>query len=202
VKVYSTESGSLVRSLVKHTEWITAIAYSPDGKLLATGDRAGNVHLWDAVSGGVVLPLAEHKASVTSLTWRSDSQVLVSSGEDGLIVWWDVAKGWPAISKADSHPPQRPAGVFGKIANGVLHASFGPGGELVTCGRDRTVRVWASDGNLLKTFSLESNTVSDSQTTGIRILPLQAVLTFDGGRAVSGDSAGKLNSWPIEPFQK
>ena len=197
VKVYSTESGSLVRTLVKHTEWITTIAYSPDGKLLATADRVGNIHLWDAVSGGVVLPLAEHKASVTSLTWRSDSQMLVSSGEDGLIVWWEVAKGWPAFSKADAHPPQRPAGVFGKIANGVLDARFGSGGELITCGRDRSVRIWASDGNLLKTFNPESNKIS-----GIRILPLQAVLTFDGALAVSGDSAGQLSSWPIEGVRK
>ena len=202
VKVYSTESGLLVRSLVKHTEWITSIAYSPDGKFLATGDRVGNIHLWDAVSGGVVLPLAEHKASVTSLAWRSDSQVLVSSGEDGLIVWWEVAKGWPAFSKADAHPPQRPAGVFGKISNGVLDASFGPGGELITCGRDRSVRLWSSDGALLKTFSPESNKVSDTQSAGIRTFPLQAVLTFDGGLVVSGDSAGQLNSWPIDAVQK
>ncbi len=202
VKVYSTENGVLVRSLVKHTEWITAIAYSPDGKLLATGDRVGNIHLWDAVSGGVVLPLAEHKASETSLTWRSDSQVLVSSGEDGLIAWWDIAKGWPAFLKADAHPPQRPAGFFGKIANGVLDASFGPGGELITCGRDRSIRVWASDGNLLKTFGPESNDVSNSSMNGIRILPLTAVLTFDGSLAVSGDSAGQLKTWLMNVDQK
>ena len=202
VKVYSTENGSLVRSLVQHTEWITAIAYSPDGKLLATGDRVGNIHLWDAASGGVVLPLSEHKASMTSLSWRSDSQVLASSGEDGLIVWWEVAKGWPAFSKADAHPPGRPAGVFGKIANGVLSASFGLGGELVTCGRDRTIRLWASDGNLLKAIGPDSSQVGDSQTSGVRILPLQAVLTFDGQFVVSGDSAGQLNSWPFEAVQK
>ena len=202
VIVYSTETGSLVRSLVKHTEWITAIAYSPDGKLLATGDRVGNIHLWDAAIGAVVLPLSEHKASITSLSWRSDSQVLASSGEDGMIVWWDVAKGWPAVSKADAHPPQRPAGVFGKIANGVLAASFGSGGELVTCGRDRTVRLWASDGNLLKAFGPDSNKAGDSQISSIRILPLQVSLTFDGRIVVSGDSAGQLNSWPIESVQK
>ena len=154
-------------------------------------------------SGSVlVLPLAEHKASVSSLSWRSDSQVLVSSGEDGLIAWWDVAKGWPAFSKSDAHPPQRPAGVFGKIANGVLDASFGPGGELVTCGRDRSVRVWASDGNLQKTFGPDSNNISNTSSNGIRILSLQAVLTFDGSLAVSGDSAGQLKSWPMKGDQK
>ena len=198
VKLLSTVDGSLRNTLVKHTDWITAIAFSPDGKLLASADRVGNIHLWDAVSGGVILPLSEHKSSVRSLAWRSDSQVLASCGEDGLIVWWEVSKGWPAVSKTDGHPPQRPAGVYGKIANGVLDAAFGPKGELITCGRDASVRLWASDGTALKTFNLESDTRSKTTQTGIRILPLRSVLTFDGAIAVAGDSAGHLNSWQIE----
>lgn len=198
VKVFSTENGALVHTLVKHTEWITAIAYSPDGKLLATGDRVGNIHLWDATSGGVVLPLAEHKASVRSLAWRSDSQVLASCGEDGLVLWWEIAKGWPAISKPDAHPPQRPAGVYGRIANGVLDATFGPKGELITCGRDRTVRLWSSDGSPLKSFALDSDVQSPALPSGIRILPLRSVLTSDGTTVVSGDSAGQIHTWPVE----
>ena len=199
VKVFSTENGSLVHTLVKHTEWITAIAYSPDGKLLATGDRVGNIHLWDATSGGVVLPLSEHKASVRALAWRSDSQVLASCGEDGLIVWWEVAKGWPAISKADAHPPQRPAGYYGRIASGVLDAAFGPKGELLTCGRDGSVRLWASDGSPLKSFVLQPDAKSPGTPSGIRILPLRAVVTFDGAMALTGDSAGRVQAWSVEP---
>ena len=173
VKVFSTEKGTLLHTLVKHTDWITAIAFSPDGKLLATGDRIGNIHLWDAGSGGVVLPLSEHKGAVRSLAWRSDSQVLASCGEDGLIVWWDVAKGWPTTTKSDAHPPRRPAGVYGKIANGVLDAAFGPKGELITCGRDdRTVQLWASDARELKTFSLDADSQANlASPAGIRVTP-------------------------------
>ncbi len=197
VKIFSTESGALVQTLVKHTDWITAIAFSPDGKLLATGDRVGNIHLWDASSGGVVLPLAEHKASVRALAWRSDSQVLASCGEDGLIVWWEVAKGWPAMSKADPHPPQRPAGYYGRIASGVLDAAFGPQGELITCGRDRTVRLWSSSGAMLKSFSLDADAKPPALPSGVRVLPLRSVLTFDGATAIVGDSAGRVQAWPV-----
>lgn len=198
VKIFSTEDGSLVHTLVKHTEWITAIAYSPDGKLLATGDRVGNIHLWDATSGGVVLPLAEHKASVRALAWRSDSQILASCGEDGLIVWWEVSKGWPAISKPDAHPPQRPAGFYGRIPNGVLDAAFGSNGELLTCGRDGSVRLWASDGSPLKSFAPQPAPKSPETPSGIRILPLRVAVTFDGAMALSGDSAGRVQSWSVE----
>ena len=195
IKLFSTVDGVLTHTLVKHTEWITSIAFSPDGKLLASADRIGNIHLWDAVSGGVVLPLSEHKSAVRSLAWRSDSQVLASCSEDGSVVWWDVSKGWPAISKGDAHPPQRPAGVYGKIANGVLDASFGPKGELVTCGRDRAIRVWAADGNVLKTIMLDADAKPVAAKSAIRVLPLRSVVTFDGATIIAGDSAGQLHSW-------
>lgn len=202
IKVFSTIDGSLKHSLVKHTDWITSLAFSPDGKLLASADRVGNIHLWDAVSGGVVLPLSEHKSSVRSLAWRSDSQVLASCGEDGLIVWWEVSKGWPAISKGDAHPPQRPAGTYGKIANGVLDASFGPKGELVTCGRDRAIRVWAADGNVIQTKTIDVAPNSANAKTAVRILPLRSALTFDGATIIAGDSAGQLHSWLIDANRK
>ncbi len=193
VKLYSTEKGKLEHTLIKHTDWITSVAFSPDGKLLATGDRIGNIHLWDAQSGGVVLPLAEHKGAIRSLTWRSDSHVLASCGEDGLIVWWDVAKGWPATSRADAHPPARPEGYYGKIANGVLDASFGPTGELVTCGRDQAVRVWSNDGRELHRFS-----IANGSTTGIKVFPTRVAMSFDGTTVIAGDSAGRLHSWQVK----
>lgn len=196
VKVFSTANGSLLHTLVKHTDWVTAIAFSPDGKLLASADRVGNIHLWDASSGGVVLPLSEHKGAVRALAWRSDSQVLASCGEDGLVIWWEISKGWPAITKADAHPPIRPAGVFGRVPNGVLDVAFGSKGELVTCGRDQTVRIWGTDGNALKTIRATTDTSSNASPEGVRVLPLQVVLTSDGATVVAGDSAGQIHSWP------
>jgi WD40 repeat protein len=67
VKVFSTETGEIVYTLDRHTDWVTAVAFSPNGKYLVTGDRIGNIHLWEAENGGVVLPLAEHKNSIRAL---------------------------------------------------------------------------------------------------------------------------------------
>ncbi len=197
VKVFSTEDGKLAHTLTKHTDWLTSLAYSPNGKLLASGDRAGSIHLWDANSGGVVLSLSEHKGAVRALAWRSDSQVLASCGEDGLIVWWDVTTGFPAFSKADAHPPQRPPGLYGKIANGVLDAAFGPQGELATCGRDQKIRLWSDNGRELKTFSIEDNVPTNKTSPArIRILPTRVAVTFDGATIIAGDSVGQIHSWP------
>ncbi len=165
IKIYSTETAAIKHTLVKHTDWITSIAYSPDGKLLATGDRTGNIHLWDAENGGVILPLSEHKGAIHSLSWRSDSQILVSASEDGSLHWWDVAKGWPTISKPNAHPPARQPNEYGKILNGVLDASFGTNGELVSCGRDGLVRRWSIDGQEIKSYRLPEAAAGQSHPT-------------------------------------
>jgi WD40 repeat protein len=193
VKVYSTENGKLLYSLDKHTDWVTAVAFSPDGKFLVTGDRGGNLHLWDAKSGGVILPLAEHKAAIRAVAWRSDSGVVASCGEDGLIVWWDVSDGFPVSTKPNAHPPQRPSGVTGKLANGVLDCAFGPKGELVTCGRDRTVKLWDARGAEKKSFTLPES----PQAARTRVFPTRVALSFDGTTVLAGDSAGRLHSWKV-----
>ncbi len=185
VKVYGTEDGKLRYKLTKHTEWITSVAFSPDGKVLASADRAGGIHLWDSASGGILLTLAEHKAAVRALAWRADNRMLASGGEDGQLIWWDAKDGWPAILKNNAHPPARPAGVFGKIPNGVLSLAFGPSGELLSTGRDYQVRLWNAEGRAVKSFASAAS------------LPLQSAIRNDGKTLVAGDAAGELRYWPV-----
>ncbi|WP_437223285.1 c-type cytochrome domain-containing protein [Planctomicrobium sp. SH661] len=186
VKVYSTTDKSLLYKLDKHTDWITSIAFSPDGTKLATGDRVGGIHLWDAKSGGILLSLSEHKGSVNSLAWRSDGRMLASGGEDGLIVWWDPVDGWPAASKPNAHNPPRPAGVFGKLPNGVLSVAFLADGNLVSCGRDRQARLWSADGGNLRQMDVPKS------------LPTQVAVAADGQTMIIGDSTGQLHYWDVK----
>lgn len=187
VKVYDTGTGKLRYKIQKHTDWIMAVSFSPDGKTLATADRAGGLHLWEASSGRILLSLNEHKASIRALDWRADSRMLASAGEDGNIIWWDVKDGWPAITKANAHPPARKPGTYGRIANGVLAARFDHAGRLCTAGRDSTVRLWDPQGRELQSFAL----------TGAQ--PLSAALSFDGKTVVGGDTAGEVHFWNVTP---
>ena len=189
VKVYNTTDGSLRYKIEKHTDWIMSVAFSPDGKMLATGDRAGGLHLWDAASGRALLSFNEHKASVRSLDWRADSKLLASAGEDGLVIWWDVKDGWPAISKANAHPPARPPGAYGKIANGVVSARFDQAGRLCTAGRDHTIRVWDTGGAEIKAYPIK------------HAQPLCAALVAESGKLIGGDTAGQVHFWNLEPKQ-
>lgn len=186
VKVFSTTDGKLQFKLTKHTDWITSVAFSPDGTKLATGDRAGGIHLWDSTSGGILLNFAEHKSAVHSMDWRSDGKLLASAGEDGRIVWWDVADGFPAINRSNAHPPQRKPGTYGKVPNGVLSCRFDRDGNLVTAGRDRTVRIWNTSGQQMKSFSVAAG------------IPICSVFTHDSQSVVSGDSGGHVQFWTVK----
>ena len=185
VKVYDTANGKLRYKITKHTDWIMAVAFSPDGKTLATADRAGGLHLWEAATGRALLSLNDHKTSIRALDWRADSKLLASAAEDGVIIWWDVKDGWPAITKTDAHPPVRPPGMYGKIANGVLAARFDHEGRLCTAGRDHKIRVWDAQGKEVQSFA-----VTDAQ-------PLSAALSFDGKKVIGGDTAGQVHVWEI-----
>jgi hypothetical protein len=187
VKIFSTEDGSLKTTIDKHTDWVNAVAFSPNGKYLATGDRVGNIHLWDGVTGGVILPLSEHKKSVRALSWRSDSGAVASGGEDGAIVWWDVKDGWPVVNKPNAHD------------GGVLDCSFGPQGELASCGRDGLVKLWSAEGKEKKKFSVVDDTPADAKPpAGVKLLPTRVAISNDGSTVFAGDSAGRIHAWPTK----
>ncbi|MCA8994581.1 MAG: hypothetical protein KDA88_21565, partial [Planctomycetaceae bacterium] len=104
--------------------------------------------------------------------------------EDGTVVWWDVKDGWPLTTKPNAH------------SGGVLDCSFGPKGELVTCGRDGIVKVWSANGSEVKKFSLSESTVATVPTpTGVRVLPTRVSFSNDGSTVLAGDTAGNVHSW-------
>lgn len=180
IKVYATKSGRVNYQLTRHTDWITAVAFSPDGKQLASADRAGGIHLWDAESGGILLSLVSHQSSVRSLAWRNDSKLLASGGDDGRLTWWNAEDGFISVSHTNPHPPARPAGVYGRIPNGVLDVSFSPTGQLLSCGRDGFGRLWNPAGGQQKSFEITAAT------------PTQVAVGQNGTTLVIGDSAGNI----------
>ncbi len=48
VRIYATDTGELLHEIKKHTDWIYAVRFSPDGVLLATADRSNGLFVWEA----------------------------------------------------------------------------------------------------------------------------------------------------------
>jgi hypothetical protein len=170
VKVFSTKDGSLLFKMKKHTDWVTAVAFSPNGEWLATADRNGGVVVWDADNGLEIHTLAGHKSAVTALSWRPDSKVLASVSEDGSAKIWEMNDG-KQVKTWNPHP------------GGVLSISYTHDGRMVTCGRDNQVTAWSADNAKLKSFEFTNE------------LPVRVVFSHDGERVIATDWSGKVTVW-------
>ena len=84
-------------TLKGHTDWVFSLAYSPDGKRLASGGglggKPGEIRLWDVATGKEQATLTGHTLPVISVAYSPDGKTLASGSWDQTIKLWDVATG-------------------------------------------------------------------------------------------------------------
>jgi|JI61114DRNA_FD_contig_31_4026002_length_3364_multi_4_in_0_out_0_3 WD40 repeat protein len=81
------QTGELLDTLKGHTSEITSLAFSPDGKQLASGSWDRSVRLWNAQTRQVTHILNGHSSAVMSLVFSQDGVRLFSSSDDGIRMW-------------------------------------------------------------------------------------------------------------------
>jgi len=165
VKIYSARDGSLLHKMKKHTDWVTALSFTPDGKSLVTGDRAGGLVVWDT-EGRELQTISAHKGAITSVACFANT--VASASEDGSVKFWDIREG-------------RETKSWNAHNGGVTSLAFASDGRIVTCGRDRVTRLWDANGNKLQQFEAFDD------------IAMQAA--FAGGKIFAGDWTGALRVW-------
>src|SRR5271166_5546107 len=76
-----------------HTGLVYSVAFSPDGKVLATGSFDSTVKLWDFASKKELQTLKGHTLPVYSVAWSPDGKLLASGSQDKTIRLWDPKDG-------------------------------------------------------------------------------------------------------------
>jgi RNA polymerase sigma factor (sigma-70 family) len=94
VRLFDLATGEVIRSVRGHKHMAVSLAFSPDGKLLATGgsQHDNDVRLWEVATGKEVRTL-DAGAIVPALAFSPDGKALASGQGDGRVVLWDVATG-------------------------------------------------------------------------------------------------------------
>jgi hypothetical protein len=177
VKIFSASDGALICKMKKHTDWVTALSFTPDGKELISGDRAGGLSVWDT-QGHELQSVTADAAGITGIACRGN--IVATSSEDGTVKFWDIVEG-KEIKSWHAHN------------NGVRSVAFTEDGHIVTSGRDRLVKIWDVNGAQVRKFDPLDDIAMEATTAGGKIIAadwtgLVRVWTQDGRRAGDLDS--------------
>ncbi len=142
---------------------VRSVIFSPDGKLLATGDSDGVVRLWEASSGREILTCKGHTNVVQSVAFSPDDEILASGSYDQTIRLWDVKTG-ECLKVLDGH------------TESVMSVTFHPDENILASGSfDRTIRLWdirtgeclkILDGHTKVVFSLAFHPAGEMLASG------------------------------------
>jgi len=120
----------LERTLAGHAQRVAALAFSPEGRTLATGSTDRTLRTWDVATGAMQRTLEGHAGSVLAVAFSPDGALLASGSEDATIRLWRTADG--SLRRTLTGP-----------AFGVTGLAFSKDGRsLLASSSDHTVRVW------------------------------------------------------------
>lgn len=162
-----------------HTKSVSAIALSPDGKLVAAGSDDETVVVWDVATRKEVALFQEHTAEVSCVSFSPDGKRVASSAadKDGLVKVWDAATGRELATMREPSKPVRGLvwSPYGKLLTG-------------TC-EDATVPLWdPSTGRLLTTLRRHSGGFTSN------------AFSPDGKLFASGGDDGTIKLWDMSHF--
>jgi WD40 repeat protein len=198
-----------VRTLDAGMGIVQALAFSPDGRLLAAGASSGLVQLRSGATGELLHTLIGHRPTVASVAFSPDGRTLISAGMDHIVRSWDANNGrlvgqadrgnrwiWSVAFSPDGHTiaaasdddtislwspgSGRVSRTLTGHTSGVLSVAFSPHGEVLASGSwDTTIKLWS----LLNGSQLRTLSGHTAPVLSVAFSPDGELLASGGGDA-------------------
>ena len=178
LRVWQPSTGKLYRSLPRHVAGVFGLGMSADESLIATGDGAGAVQVFDVVTGDVNAgPFRLSSEKIWAVDLDANARLVAAGDQKGAIAVWEVSSGKQLASINNAHS--------GSVTSIVFH----PGRKrLLTGAADGIVKQW--DPETLKPIG----TPMGSHTGGVT----RMALSPDGASLAVADRTGAIRIWDIE----
>jgi WD40 repeat protein/transcriptional regulator with XRE-family HTH domain len=181
VKLWDVRSGKLLRTIQGFSRLITALSFSPDGRLLVQGDDNGMLRVWEVSSGDCLVAIREHTGPVWAIAWAPDGNTFASGGDDGEIRLWE-ARGGRLLQSFDAHTVL------------IWALAFSPDGRLLASGGgDKVIKIWRVASKDVEELFAALEEVTD------QIISL--AFSSDGQLLASGHRNGEIKLWEVASGQ-
>ncbi|RHZ52547.1 hypothetical protein CDV55_104038 [Aspergillus turcosus] len=156
-----------------HLRGVSAVRFSPDSTMIASGGADGAVKVWDTRSGKLIHTFEGHLAGISTISWSPDGATIASGSDDKTIRLWNVLTG-------KAHPIP-----FVGHHNYVYQIAFSPKGNMLVSGSyDEAVFLWdVRSASVMRSLPAHSDPVG-----GIDVV-------WDGTLIVSCATDGLIRIW-------
>jgi WD40 repeat protein len=174
--LWDATTGKLQHILEGHGAAVSAVAWSSDGKTLATASYDKTVRIWDPATGKSTFTFSAHTGSVLALAFAHDNKSIASGGSDKKVLVWKVADG-TIQNTFEGHSAEVTCVAWGSTASGLLASGS----------NDKTVRLWNTRTNQ------PGKEFADAGETGI----LALAWSPDGKILATGHDDHRVRLWQV-----